>query len=88
MTDEQFHIENPPWSSAFASKLRESVADNAILGFLSTELEDQHNSAIVWNKIGVHLNSSDLSMARKMKHWTQLFALKCVDRDTLLVFYS
>ena len=27
-------------------------------------------------------------MAREMKHWTELFTLKCADRDNFLAFYS
>ena len=88
MINEQFCTDKPTQCSAFASRLRESLADNVILGFLSTELEDEHNAAIVWNKIGSHLNSSDLSMAREMQNWTELFALKCEDRDSFVAFYS
>ena len=84
----QHCTENTSWSSAFASRLRESLADSAILGFLSSELDKEHNSAKVWARISSHLNSSDLSMAREMHNWTEFFALKCENKESFLAFYS
>ena len=61
------------WTSDFTSRLHESLTDSSILGFLSSELDEEINSAKVWSRICDHLNSSDLSMARKMHNWTDFF---------------
>ena len=76
------------WSSAFASRLRESVSDNPSLGYLSTELEEVDYCCNVWDKIKSRLSSSDLTMARSLALWTGLFALKCETIDDFLVFHS
>ena len=47
LNSEQYCTANTSWSSAFASRLRESLADSAILGFLSSELDSENNSAKV-----------------------------------------
>jgi len=54
------------WSDAFASRLRGSVADSDILGFLVTELESEKNCFIVWTRIQLMMNSSDVTIARVM----------------------
>ena len=79
---------NMEWSSAFASRLRESVSDNPSLGYLSTELEEVDYCCNVWDKIKSRLSSSDLTMARSLALWTGLFALKCETIDDFLVFHS
>ena len=54
--------EKHEWSSAFASRLCESVSDNPSLGYLSTELEEVDYCCNVWDKIKDCLSSSDLTM--------------------------
>ena len=41
---------SPTWSDVFASMLRESVANNPIMGYLSAELENVSCSFTVWAK--------------------------------------
>jgi len=79
---------SPTWSDAFASRLRGSVVDSDILGFLATELESEKNCAKVWTRIQLMLNSSDVTTARIMENWQALFSLKCEDYDSFLSFYS
>jgi len=79
---------SPTWSDAFASRLRSSVADSDILGFLATELESEKNCAKVWTRIQLTLNSSDVTTARVMENWQALFSLKCEDRNSFLSSYS
>ena len=76
------------WSGIFASCIRKSVADSAILGFLSPELEQEDNCAIVFQKISDHLSSSDLATVRIFEAWMQFFKLKCSTRDDFLEFFS
>ena len=57
---------SPTWSDAFVSRLRGSVADSDILGFLATELEYEKKCVIVWTRIQLTLNSSDVTIARVM----------------------
>ena len=51
LDSEQHCTANTSWSSAFASRLRESLTDSPILGFLSSELDEENNSAKVWTRI-------------------------------------
>ena len=76
--------QNKPWSSAFASRIRESSKESLTLGFLSAELNQENNCAFFEN----HLSSEDVVTARVMNLWTKLFALKCDDRDSFMAFYS
>ena len=73
---------------AFVSRICKSVANSAILGFLSTELEEEDNCAIVFQTILEHLSSSDLATARVFDNWMQFFKLKCSTRDDFLEFFS
>ena len=86
LVDEEYCKSNPSWSDAFASRLRESIRESDILGFLATELEAVKNCATVWDKIISHLSSSDVKTARMMANWNQLFNLKCEDNDSFLSF--
>jgi len=87
--DSQSYCDNSPtWSDAFASRLFGSVVDSDILGFLATELDPEKNCTIVWTRIQLMLNSSDVTTARVMSNWQALFALKCEDRNLFLSFYS
>ena len=88
LTDAVWCTQNIEWSSAFASRIRESIKHNDILGFIATQEESQKNCAKLWDTVTAHLTSSDLTMARAMAHWNTLFGLKCEDRDTFLHFYS
>ena len=76
------------WSGTFTRRIRSSICNSSILLFLSTELNDEVNCCIVWGKVIMFLNSSDVTTARVMSHWTSLFGLKCEDRESLLPFYS
>ena len=78
---------SPTWSDAFASRLFGSVADLDILGYLATELDPEKNCTIVWTRIQLMLNSSDVTTARVMSNWQALFVLKYKDRDLFLSFY-
>ena len=80
-------MKSPEWSDVFASRLRESIYESDILGFLSTELEAEKNCAKVWKQIVSHLTSVDVNTTRMMAHWNQLFNLKCEDKDSFLSFY-
>ena len=55
---------HPSWSSAFASRLRDSITDSNILGYLATELGTEHNCAKFWAEIEAKLSSSDVKTAR------------------------
>ena len=88
LTDSAWCTKNIEWSGAFASRIRESIKHNDILGFIATQEESQKNCAKLWDTVTAHLTSSDLTMARAMAHWNTLFSLKCEDRDTFLHFYS
>jgi len=54
---------SPTRSDTFASRLRDLVAYLDILAFLVTELELEKNCAIVWTRIQLTLNSSDVTTA-------------------------
>jgi len=86
--DEVYYVKSSEWSDAFASRLRESIYESDILGFLSTELEAEKNCAKVWKQIVSHLTSADVNTTRMMAHWNQLFNLKCGDNDSFMLFYS
>ena len=88
LEDEDHCTERIAWSGAFASRIRESVADSATLAFLSTELEEENNCAVVFQRISDHLSSSDLATARIFETWMQFFNLKCSTRDEFLGFFS
>ena len=65
----------PTWSDAFASMLRESVANSPIMGYLSTELENVSCSFTVWAKFRTKLSTGDVLTARIMSQWQSLFGL-------------
>jgi len=88
LTDETYCTSNLEWSSAFASRIRESIKGNDILGFIATEEASERNCAKLWSTINNHLTSADLTMARAMALWNTLFGLKCEERDSFLHFYS
>ena len=88
LEDESYCRTHAAWSSAFASRLLDSVADSPILGYLSTNLKKEKNCAIVWTKVNSCLHTSDLTMARIMQHWTDFFGLRCESMDEFLAFYS
>ena len=88
LDDASFCTKNATWSGAFASRLRESIANSSILGFIATEEESESNCATLWSTIVRQLTSADLQMARAMAHWNELFSLKCNEKDSFLQFYS
>ena len=53
---------------------------------MSVELEAEVNRWVVWDRVNLFLNSSDIMTARVMLHWKTLFGLKCEDRDSYLSF--
>ena len=75
-------------SGTFASCIRKSIADNSILGYLTTSLKAIDNYCEVWDAIEIKLNTGDVTITRMISHWNQLFALKYEDRESFLVFYS
>ena len=79
---------NLDWSSAFASRLRDSIADSPILGYLATRFKREKNCAVVWTQVNSCLHTSDLTMSRIMQHWTDFFGLKCESMEEFLAFYS
>ena len=88
ITDIQFCQDNISWSGAFASRIRESVASSDTLGYLATEQENETNCAKLWAIVQHELTSSELTMARAMSLWNQVFGLKCEERDDFQQFYS
>ena len=69
-------------------RLLDSLADNDIIGYLSTKLNDEGNCAEAWDNITSYLQTSDLTMARIMQHWSDFFALRCTSMDYFPLFYS
>ena len=88
LLDENYCKKNLEWSSAFASRIRESIKGNDILGFIATEEASERNCTKLWTTIESHLTSADLTMARAMAFWNTLFGLKCEEKDSFLHFYS
>ena len=86
--DIQFCDDNISWSGAFASRIREYVANSNTLGYLATEQENVNNCAKLWAIVCKELTSSELTMARAMSLWNQVFGLKCDKRDDFQHFYS
>ena len=52
------------WSEAFASRLRDSISESDILGYLATELNTENNCAKVWRVIKEKLSSADVTTVR------------------------
>ena len=50
-----YYDNNSCWSGAFTSRIQESIANNDILSFLATELENENNCCKVWLKVIEHL---------------------------------
>ena len=79
---------HPKWSSAFASRIRDSIFKSSILGYLAIELDTEHNCAKLWENIRSKLTSSDVLTAQVYNFWQELFGLTCVDMESFLPFYS
>ena len=79
---------NLNWSEAFASRLLDSIVSSDILNYITTELDDEGNCCDVWNTICDKLQSSDLDLARVLKHWQAFFQLRCTTLDAFPKFYS
>ena len=88
LTDMDYCKKNIEWSSAFASRIRESIKGNDILGFIATEEASERDCASLWTTVETHLTSSDLTMTRAMDLWNTLFGLKCEEKDSFLHFYQ
>ena len=69
LEDDKYCNDHLPWSEAFSSRILDSLASSDILGYMSTELKDERNCAVVWDKICSCLQTSDLTMQRIMKQW-------------------
>ena len=79
---------SPYWLRAFASRIRESIAESDILSFLATELDGEENFVRVWIRLERHLSSTDIQNARVMTNWSSLLSTQYEDRDSFLFFYS
>ena len=78
LEDSTFCDANTTWYGAFASRIRESIADKSILGYLDTSLEAGYKCCKVWDTINItKLNTGDATTARVMFH-----------RGSFLVFHS
>ena len=64
----------------FASRIRESIAENSILGFIATQLEKETVCVLVWSKIVTHLTANDLRIGRVLGYWQAFFKLRCEDK--------
>ena len=88
LSSEVFCNANLSWSDAFASRLRESIRESDILGFIATEMKADKNCARVWLRINKQLSSADVKTARMMAQWSELFGFRCENIDSFLSFYS
>ena len=88
LTDSDYPLYYAEWSTAFTARILDSIADSDIMLFLAEKYKDETNSCVVWEKVTAHLTSSDLSMTRMMKHWSEFMGLDCQEFDDFLPFYS
>ena len=76
------------WSTAFTSRILDSLADSDIMSFMAERYKDETNCYFVWTKVKGHLSTSDLSMQRVVKLWREFMGLRCPEFDDFLPFYS
>jgi len=88
LSDSRMCRQNLPWSGAFASRIRESIAESPILGFIATELETEENCAKVWSRVCQHLTKTDVMIGRVLGDWQDFFKLRCENKEDFLEFYS
>ena len=88
INDSQVCDDNPDWSDALASRIRQSLSKSNILSFLATELKDEKSCYLVFKKLGDHLSTVDIKMAKMFDEWQKLFNLSCDDLDGFSSFYS
>lgn len=82
----QYCDNHPSSSRAFASRLRDSISESDILGYLAEELDKEDNCATVWAAIKDKLSSTGVKTARVYGYWQDIFGLKCEDMDNFLSF--
>ena len=82
----QYCDNHPSSSRAFASRLRDSISESDILGYLAEELEKEYNCATFWAAIKDKLSSTGVKTARVYGYWQDIFGLKCEDMDNFLSF--
>ena len=75
LTDNTYCNVNSDWSSAFASRLLDSLINSDILQYITTKLKDEGNCAEVWEVIYNALQSTDLTLARVLNNWQDFFRL-------------
>ena len=88
LQDESFCDANLQWSTAFASRLRESLHDSTTVRFMAAELKKVDNCAKLWAAVVKHLTSIDMKVARALEQWKQLFSLQCESMDQFPRFHS
>jgi len=88
LVDMNHCLADPALSGAFASCIRESIAESSILGIIATQLEKETVCALVWWKIVTHLTANDLRIGRVLSYWQAFFKLRCDDKDQFFSFYS
>ena len=79
---------NPDWSTAFASRILDSLADSEILSFLAERYKNETSCYVVWMKVKAHLTSEDLTVQRCLKYWTEFMGLRCSELTEFLPFYN
>ena len=83
------HCNNhPTWSSAFTSRLMESLKYSTILNIIVDKQDNEGNCAVIFTAIEDHLTIGDVIMARAFANCKALFKLKCDNCDDVLTFYS
>jgi len=88
LTDNDYPEYYEDWSTAFSARILDSLAESDIMSFLAEKYKDETNCRLVWEKVSDHLTSSDLSMTRIMRLWSEFMGLRCQDLDEFLSFYS
>ena len=88
LLDDEYPGFHTDWSTAYSSRILDSLADSSIMSFMAERLKDETNSYVVWKKVCEHLSTSDLSMTRIMKLWREFFGLRCENLSDFLPFYS
>ena len=88
LTDASLCAKQTDFSQAYASRLRESLVDNAELMYIATTHKNEDNCAKLWEVIHRTLMSQKLSLSRECALWKELFDLRCDDVDKFPRFYS
>ena len=77
LVDMNHCLANPALSGAFASRIRHSIADSPILGYIASEMEIETICVLVWSKIVTRLTATDLRIGRVLGYWQAFFKLSC-----------